>query len=120
MEFIKNKDVLYPFAKENLRYTYGLVGEKPVSIKEWVKKMSQDQEWGDALCLLLIASWWSVRIGVLRSDCLELITYRNKQGRDDQEVLLLFNCSIVVGHYTPILRYDASVLSVSDVKKSDG
>ena len=102
VEFIKNKDVLYPFAKETLRYTYGLVGKQPVSIKEWVKNMSQDQEWGDALCLQLIASWWYVRIGVLRSDCLELITYRNKEGIDDQGFLLLFNFSIVVGHYTPI------------------
>ena len=71
-------------------------------------------------CLLLIASWWYVRIGVLRSDCFELITYRSKEGIDEQEVLLLFNCSIVVGHYTPILRYDASVMSLSNLKKSDG
>ena len=88
VEFIKNKDVLYPFARDMLRYTYGLVGEKPVTIKEWVKKMSKSKEWGDSFCLLLVASWWSCRIGVVRSDCLEVITYRNREGLDDQEVIL--------------------------------
>ena len=29
-----------------------------------------------------------------------------------QEVILLYNCSPVVGHYSAILRYDASVMSV--------
>ena len=49
-----------------------------------------------------------------------MITYRNKEGLDDQEVILLFNCSPVVGHYSAILRYDASVMSVAKVEKSDG
>ena len=40
VEFIKNKDVLYPFVKDMLRYTYGLVGEKLVTVKEWVERMS--------------------------------------------------------------------------------
>ena len=120
VEFMKNKHVLYPFARDMLRYTYGLVGGKPVTIKEWVKKMCKNKEWGDSFCLLLVASWWSCRIGVVRSDCLEVITYRNKEGLDDKEVILLFNCSPVVGHYSAILRYDASVMLVAKVEKSDG
>ena len=119
VEFMKNNDVLYPFARDMLRYTYGLVGEKPVTIKEWVK-MCKNKEWGDSFCLLLVASWWSCRIGVVRSNCLVVITYRNKEGLDDQEVILLFNCSPVMGHYSAILRYDASVMSVAKVEKSDG
>ena len=66
-----------PICKRHVN-TYGLVGEKPVTIKEWVKKMSKNKEWGDSFCLLLAASWWSCRIGVVRSDCLEVITYRNR------------------------------------------
>ena len=58
VELMKNKDVLHPFARDMLRYTYGLVGEKPVTIKEWVKKMCKNKEWGDSFCLLLVASWW--------------------------------------------------------------
>ena len=81
------------------------MGEKPVTIKEWVKKMAKNKHWGDAICILLVASWWSHRIGVVRSDCLDVITYRNKEGLDDQEVILLFNCNPVVGHYSAIVRY---------------
>ena len=105
VEFIENRDVLYPFVRDMLTYTYGLVGEKPVTIKEWVKKMAKNKDWGDAICILLVASWWSHRFGVVRSDCLDVITYRNKEGLDDQEVILLFNCNPVVGHYSAIVRY---------------
>ena len=87
--------------------------------KNGLRECPQEYEWGDALCLLLMTSWWSCRIGV-RSGCLELITYRNKEGIDDQEVLMLFNCSPVVGHYSAILRFHASVMAVSKVNKSAG
>ena len=81
-----------------------MVGEKPLSIKQWLSKMSEDKEWGDSICMMLISSMWSVRIGVIRSDSLKLVSYRNKEGIDDQEMLVLYNCSMFKGHYSAILK----------------
>ena len=82
--------------------------------------MSEDKEWGDSICMMLISSMWSVRIGVIRSDSLKLVSYRNKQGIDDQEMLVLYNCSMLKGHYSAILRYDASVMGIKSIEKSEG
>ena len=120
VHFIQNKEVLYPFVKEGIKLTYGIVGEKPLSIKQWLSKMSEDKEWGDSICMMLISSMWSVRIGVIRSDSLKLVSYRNKEGIDDQEMLVLYNCSMLKGHYSAILRYDASVMGVKSIEKSEG
>ena len=98
VHFIQNKEVLYPFVKEGIKLTYGIVGEKPLSIKQWLSKLSEDKEWGDSICMMLISSLWSVRIGVIRSDSLKLVSYRNKEGIDDQEMLVLYNCSMLKGH----------------------
>ena len=110
---------MYPFVKEGIKLTYGIVGEKPLSIKKWLSKMSEDKEWGDSICMMLISSMWSVRIGVIRSDSLKLVSYRNKEGIDDQEMLVLYNCSMLKGHYSAILRYDASVMGVKSIEKSE-
>ena len=53
---------------------------------------------------------WSVRLGVVRSDSLKLVSYRNNLEILDQEILLLYNCSMIGGHYSGILRFDATVM----------
>ena len=61
---------------------------------------------------------WGVRIGVLRSDSLALITYRSQGCFEDMDLLLLFNCNMVNGHYTGIIRSGGDVLECKKVEKS--
>ena len=108
MHFIDNIDILVTDIRVDIRYLYGLVDSDlgPFSVKEYLKFMSADKEWGDSIILKLISSMWAVRIGVVRSDSLSLVTYRNKEDLMAQEFLLLYNCNMVNGHYTAIGRRD--------------
>ena len=49
VHFIQNKDILYTFVKEGIRLTYGIGGERPMTIKGWLQMMSKDKEWGDPI-----------------------------------------------------------------------
>lgn len=120
VHFIQNKDILYTFVKGGIKLTYGIVGERPMIIKGWLQMMSKDKEWGDSIFLLWISSMWSVRIGVVRSDSLKLVSYRNNLEIQGQVMLLLYKCSMVGGHYSGILRFDATVMGVKSIEKSEG
>ena len=105
-----------------LRYLYGLIDSEtgPFSVKEYLKFMSADREWGDSIILKLIYSMWATRICVVISDSLALVTYRNKEGLMAQEILLLYNCNMVNGHYTAIGRRDNIVCDCEKVQTSEG
>ena len=62
---------------------------------------------------------WGVRTGVLRSDSLNIVTYRCQETFDNMDVLLLYNCNMVTGHYTGILR-GRGVLECKKVDESEG
>ena len=64
--------------------------------------MSKHRKWGDSIIIKIIASMWAVRIGVMRSDSLSLVTYTCHETFDDMDLLLLYNCNMVTGHYTGI------------------
>ena len=123
MHFIDNIDILVTGIRVDIRYLYGPVDSDlgPFSVKEYLKFMSVDKEWGgDSIILKLISSMWAVRIGVVRSDNLSLVTYRNKEDLIAQELLLLYNCNMVNGHYTAIGRRDNIVCDCEKVQASDG
>ena len=122
MHFIDNVDILLTDIRSDIRYLYGLVDSDtgPFSVKEYLKFMSADKEWGDSIILKLISSMWAVRIGVLRSDSLSLVTYRNNEDIMAQEILLLYNCNMINGHYTAIGRRDNIVCKCKKVEISDG
>ena len=122
MHFIENIDILIIEIKADVRFLYGLIDSEagPFSVKEYLKFMWADREWGDSIILKLISSMWGVCIGVLRSDSLLLVTYRNKEGLMAQDILLLFNCNMVNGHYTTIGRRDNIVCACEKVKTSEG
>ena len=122
MHFIENIDILFTEIKADVRFLYGLIDSEtgPFSVKEYLKFMCADREWGDSIILKLISSMWRVCIGVLRSDSLSLVTYRNKEALMAQDMLLLFNCNMVNGHYTAIGRKDNIVCACEKMKTSEG
>ena len=122
MHFIDNIDILLTDIRADIRYLYGLVDSDtgPFSVKDYLKFMCADKEWGDSIILKLISSMWAVRIGVVRSDSLSLVTYRNKEDIMAQEILLLYNCNMINGHYTAIGRRDNIVCDCQKVKTSYG
>ena len=117
MYFRENIDILVTDIRANVRYLYGLIDSDtcPYSVKEYLKFMSTHREWGDSTILKLISSMWATRIGVVRSDTLALVTYRNKEGLMAQEILLLHNCNMVNGHFTAVGRRDNIVCDCEQV-----
>ena len=111
VHFIDNIDMLLTDIRADIRYLYGLVDSDtgPFIVKDYLKFMCADKEWGDSKVLKLISSMWAVRIGVVRSNSLSLVTYRNKEDIMAQEILLLYNCNMINGHYTAIGRRDNTV-----------
>ena len=106
MHVIAHMDILFQDLKIDIRYLYGLVDADlgPFSVQSYLTHMSKHRKWGDSVIIKIIASMWGVRIGVLRSDSLSLVTYRCQETFDKMDLLLLYNCNMDSGHYTGILR----------------
>ena len=106
MYVIIDMDILFQELKTDIRYLCGLVDAElgPFSVQSYLRHMSKHRKWGYSIILKITASMWGVRIGVLRSDSLSLVTYRCQETFDNMDLLLLYNCNMVTGHYTGILR----------------
>lgn len=109
--FIKNRDDFKDIIREQIRYEYGTAEEGqedsqigPFSIKAYFLYMLKHTSYGDLTMIRLIASMWSVRITIVRCDSGVETKIRHRKALKDVDIALLFNCNMVSGHYSPMIK----------------
>ena len=82
----------------------------------------KDKVWADSIVLFLIASMLSLRISVVRSDSCRVVCYRHEdQPIESVEIVLLFNCNMINGHYSGMMKIRGNLLQSSgNYKESQG
>ena len=94
------------------------------TVLEWCQNVIKNRFWLDEIFLKIVASMWSCRISVLRSDCLKSIDFRHKKNWREADIILMYNGSPFRGHYSGVIKccsgntYEAA--SVSYLKFSSG
>ena len=58
----------------------------------------------DEIFLKIVASMWSCRITVIRSDSLRTVDYRHNLFWSQADIKLMYNCSPFMGHYSAVLK----------------
>lgn len=113
LHLVQHRELLYEEITDEIRNSYGMVEDQenthspgPFTLREYLHHISEDAEWCDGVVLKLLASMWSVRITVLRSDSCTELRFRHDLPIDDERVhfILLYNCSFEMGHYSSVSK----------------
>ena len=104
--FVASYDEFENRVKIFIRNEYGRIDsqEGPFNAKTWCEYILTDKSYCDGMFIQLLASLFAVRITVVRSDTLAEIKFRHDKALDDAELVFMFNCSPLGGHYTPCIK----------------
>ena len=78
------------------------------SVYEWCENVLKDKFWLDEIFLKLVASMWSCRITVIRSDSLRTVDYRHDLFFSQADIVLMYNSCPFRGHYSAVIRCSGS------------
>lgn len=121
---VEKLDVLKPWLREQLMNYYGGAnpGEPgPFSIRTYLEYMSKETNWGDTIFLTMMASALGIRITLVRSDnCGEMRFRHENKGLNDVDIVLIFNCDMVNGHYSSVVAHDGKGCKAKKLKNSGG
>lgn len=123
VHFLKYKVELFERVAHEIRGQYGLeedrqAGKAPYTMKSYFLEMVKDKVWCDSVMLLLLASMWSAKITLLRSDSCKEIRLRHEKELQDADFVVVFNCSETMGHYSSVFRDHIDVLEIGQLSYS--
>lgn len=126
MHFLEHRGLLYADVTKEIRDSYGLVEDQnnpgvdgPFTLREYLKFMLKDGKYCDGVMIKLLASMWSVRIAVVRSDCCAVLKFRTDLNIDKCQFVLVYNCSWYQGHYSSVNKEKVPARHISQHKKFD-
>ena len=112
MHFMQYHEELFDAISKEIKDQYGLVEDQndltdspgPFTMRQYLKYMSKDKVYCDAAVIKMIASMWSVRIAVVRSDCCQVLKFRTELPMDKCEFVVVFNSKWSEGHYSSVRK----------------
>ena len=122
MHGLEFREVLYDRLARGIRENYGFEEEGsdgPFTFREYLHYMVKPKVWCESVMLVLLASMWSLRLTVIRGDSCHEVTFRHEEALPKADMILIFNCSLTVGHYSAVLCEGGdSALEVTKIKRS--
>ena len=90
------------------------------SVMQLMEYILKERFWCDEIFLKLVASMWSCRITVIRSDSLKTVDYRHALFWSCSDIILMYNCCPFQGHYSAVIKCmddgEYQVCSIEPVK----